>query len=294
MYNFLGLSVFTFQICLTLMFPDFCVEDQVIISFFNPFFLFCIAAPQVQPKIQIILHAVGGALLCLLPCLHRHLCHDVWLLFWILQTVNIRFQKLYIQLLFISISIYIYIDQYQIRQKLYVQCLQWSSTDQQARNAQISAKLFMVGQGSSRFCKLLKDKDNAIPLVLPGQFDEAYRLPSDALFLLDKELIDSMQSRQQFWSFKTRRYFVVEYFAQLRPIEGRHKQRPQLHSSEKLLHLRRRSRVSLLFILLASREQFIKDVLRGNATFYPSLIISKINGIPCECVLGITCLTRKH
>ena len=57
MYNFLGLSVFTFQICLTLMFPDFCVEDQVIISFFNAFFLFCIA-PQVQPKIQIqiILH----------------------------------------------------------------------------------------------------------------------------------------------------------------------------------------------------------------------------------------------
>ena len=93
MYNFLGLSVFTFQICLTLMFPDFCVEDQVIISFFNPFFLFCIAAPQVQPKIQIILHAVGGALLCLLPRLHRHLCHDVWLLFWILQTVNIRFVR---------------------------------------------------------------------------------------------------------------------------------------------------------------------------------------------------------
>ena len=110
MYNFLGLSVFTFQICLTLMFPDFCVEDQVIISFFNPFFLFCIAAPQVQPKIQIILHAVGGALLCLLPRLHRHLCHDVWLLFWILQTVNIRFVRssissycLYLYL-FISIS----------------------------------------------------------------------------------------------------------------------------------------------------------------------------------------------
>ena len=105
------LSVFTFQICLTLMFPDFCVEDQVIISFFNPFFLFCIAAPQVQPKIQIILHAVGGALLCLLPRLHRHLCHDVWLLFWILQTVNIRFVRssissycLYLYL-FISISI---------------------------------------------------------------------------------------------------------------------------------------------------------------------------------------------
>ena len=111
MYIFLGLSVFTFQICLTLMFPDFCVEDQVIISFFNPFFLFCIAAPQVQPKIQIILHAVGGALLCLLPRLHRHLCHDVWLLFWILQTVNIRFVRssissycLYLYL-FISISI---------------------------------------------------------------------------------------------------------------------------------------------------------------------------------------------
>ena len=82
------LSVFTFQICLTLMFPDFCVEDQVIISFFNPFFLFCIAAPQVQPKIQIILHAVGGALLCLLPRLHRHLPHDVWLFLWILQTVS--------------------------------------------------------------------------------------------------------------------------------------------------------------------------------------------------------------
>ena len=104
-YNFLGLSVFTFQICLTLMFPDFCVEDQVIISFFNPFFLFCIAAPQVQPKIQIILHAVGGALLCLLPRLHRHLCHDVWLLFWILQTVNIRFVRSFIY----SYCLYLYL-----------------------------------------------------------------------------------------------------------------------------------------------------------------------------------------
>ena len=108
-----------------------------------------------------------------------------------------------------------------------------------------------VLQGSASYCrtKIMQYHDNLTRHIVFLQMH---------FFLLDKELIDSMQLRQQFWSFKTRRYFVVEYFAQLRPIEGRHKQRPQLHSSQKLLHLRRRSRVSLLFILLPSREQFIK------------------------------------